>query len=107
LPRGNNDGNAYNEINRMNILNLGRSNRINIGRRLDVPDFIIFEQPESNLRFLLGFILGCFMGLYALIILNCCRLRPKFKSGLRCGMIIGTFIFCVYSLMQPNSILNQ
>lgn len=91
--------------NRINFIRLGPNNAQFFPREID-PDFIMFEQPESNTRFLLGFLIGLFIGLYALIILSCCNLRPKFKSGLKCGMIIGTFIFLVYNLMQPNKLTH-
>ena len=62
----------------------------------------MYDQPESNMRFLIGFLIGLLIGLYAIIILACCNLRPKFKSGLKIGMIISTFIFICYKLLHPN-----
>ncbi len=75
-----------------------RPNRTDIDR-----DFIMYEQPESNLRFLMGFFIGLFINLYAILILACCNLRPKFRSGLKIGMTIGCFIFFVYKFMNPNN----
>jgi hypothetical protein len=66
-------------------------------------DFIMYEQPESNLRFLLGFLLGLLINLYGILIIACCNLRPKFRLGLKIGIIIGTFIFFVYKFMNPNN----
>lgn len=89
-------------ILRINPNNLSRNQLLRGQLNLN-SDFLLVERQEPNWRFLLGFLIGLFLGLYSLIILACCNLRPKFKAGLKVGMLIGTFIFLVYNITHPNA----
>ena len=62
-------------------------------------DFLLAEgNGESNFKFFLGFLVGIFLAMYALIFLIFCKFRPKFRLGLIFGMLLGSFLFLFYNL---------
>jgi len=68
-------------------------------------DFLMLEtQRESNLRYILGFLVGTFLSIYTLIFLIFCKFRPKFRSGLVAGMLFGSFLFLFINLKNSRNL---
>ena len=59
------------------------------------------QNEEPNIAYIQGFIIGFALNLFALFILIASRARPKFKTGMLLGMILG---FCLFTapFMEEN-----
>jgi hypothetical protein len=57
------------------------------------------NRVENNRKFFLGLLIGTICNIYTIFILLLFNFRPKFKIGLQLGMLFGTFIVIIYSLI--------
>jgi hypothetical protein len=61
---------------------------------------IISSEEENNKMFACGLLIGMLCNIYTIFFLLFCNPRPKFKKGLQMGMVIGTIIYVIFSLLR-------
>lgn len=61
---------------------------------------LIGMEEENNRMFACGLLIGMVCNIYTIFFLLFCNPRPKFKKGLQLGMVIGTIIYVIISLLR-------
>jgi hypothetical protein len=57
---------------------------------------------EDNSKFFFGLFIGTICNIYTIFLLLFFNFRPKFKMGLQMGMVLGSFLLLIYSILRHN-----
>ena len=90
-----------NNVNHVDLVIMNRNMFVgNEALRNRLRNHFLNSEEENNRMFICGLLIGMVCNIYTIFFLLFCNPRPKLKMGLQLGMVVGTIIYVIISLLR-------